>query len=160
MPTDLTGFPNNALGIIRDRLVNFMPDHSVIMRALRFTDPSRSLGLFAVDWTPDPTTKQIGQYEPAVSRYTLRVQNMVKASDETTGRSYFTIDAKTVRVVLYRDPVLHVGLAALTEELLGSNEAAKQWGVGRQRFLNTELNSEFTYVAQTDFWLETESIQL
>jgi hypothetical protein len=158
--SDLTGFPNNALELIRERLQFFMPEHVIVMRALRYTDASQSLGLMAADWTPQQNTAQIGQLEPSVARYLIRVQNMVRATDEVTGRSLFTVNAKTVRAVLYRDSTLHVGLATLTEEILGTREVAKRWGVARQRFLNTELQSQFTYVAQTDFWLETESIEL
>jgi len=155
-----TAFPNNIIDLLEDRVKFYLPNHSVLKRALRLQDPKRCVGLLVADWTPDERSHQIGQQEPAVSRYLIRIQNMVKASDEVTGKDLFAGDAKTIRVLLYRDSTLHVGLAALTEELLGTREVAKRWGIGRQRFLNTELQSQWTYVAQTEFWLETESIQL
>lgn len=158
--TIVNGFPVNVVDEIKVSMEQYMPDHAVIPRQVRFMDPARSIGIYVVDWTPDEQSHQIGQQEPALNRYLYRVQNMVKAADEIEGKALFSLDSKLVRVVLYRDLDLHVRLAALDEELMGSREVAKRWGVARQRFLNTELKSQFVYIAQTDFWLESESIQL
>lgn len=138
----------------------YLPDHTVIGRPVRFSDPARTVGVYPVDFTPVEDSKQIGQVEPALHRYLIRIQNMVKVADEVYGKQLFSLDSKSIRVVLYRDTTLHVRLRGLAEELLGTREVVKRWGIGRQRFLNTDLQSQFTFVAQTDFWVESESIEL
>lgn len=155
-----SGFPMNVVDELKTSFETLMIDHTVISRPLRFADPARSIGVFVADWTPTQTSQQIGQKEPSLARYQYRVQNMVKTADEVTGKAWFSLDSKSVRAVLYRDPTLEIRLPALIEEVLGTREIVKQWGVGRQRFLSNELRSQFLYLAQTDFWLETEAIQL
>lgn len=156
----ITGFPSNVVETVKPQLLKFMPDHVVVARPVRFMDPERTIGIYVVDWTPLDSSHEIGREEPTLARYLYRVQNMVKAADEEYGKEIFAFDSKSVRVVLYRDTTLAVSLATLTDEALGTREVLKRWGVGKQRFLNTELQSQFTFVAQTDFWVETESIKL
>lgn len=141
-------------------LETHMVDHTIIDRPLRYADPARSIGIHVAEGTPLAQTQQIGQYEPSVERYQFRIQNLVKHSNETMGKAWFALDAKSIKAVLYRDPALRLRLASLDEEILGTRETAKQWGVTRQRFLSNELRSQFIYLASTDFWLETESITL
>lgn len=160
MPPLPTGFPVNITGLVRTRLEANMPDHAVVERPVRFEDPEQTLGIYCADWTPDPRSHQIGQEEPARATYIIRIQNMVKSYDEEYCKQMFGFDSKSVRVVLYRDPVLQVQLPLLIEEILGTREIVKKWRIGRQRFLNTELQSYFTSVAQTDFAVEVESIKL
>lgn len=155
-----TGFPVNVVDALVASMKKYMVEHTVVERPVRFIDPARSIGVYVADWSPLEDSQQIGQYEPTLGRYLYRIQNMVKATDEVTGKTYFGADSKMIRAVLYRDPDLHVRLAGLVEEVLGSRESAKRWGVSRTRFLNTELKSQFTYIAQTDFWLESEVVQL
>lgn len=154
------GFPMNVVAELKTAFEEHMPDHTVLERAIRPVDPNRVIGLFAVDVVPQQPTAQIGQREPAVNAYNYRIQNFVKHSDEILGKAWFSFDAKTIRAVLYRDHSLALRLAALTEEILGTREVAKRWGVSRQRFLSNEIQGQFVYLAQTDFWLESESIEL
>lgn len=155
-----SGFPVNIITLLEERFKKNMPDHAVVTRTLRMMDPAQSLGIYPVDATPVNDSFQIGQIEPVLSRYLIRVQNMVKATDEAYATALFAFDAKSVRVVLYRDPDLAVRLPLLTEELLGVRESVKRWGVGRQRFVNTSAQSNMVLVAQTDLWVETETTQL
>lgn len=154
------GFPMNVVGELKIALTTHMTDHTVIERPLRYADPARSIGVFVVDAAPLSDTQQIGQREPTLTRYQYRIQNLVKHSDEVMGKAWFSLDAKSIKAVLYRDSQLTLRLAALVEEVLGTKETAKQWGVSRQRFLSNELRSQFVYLAQTDFWLESELIEL
>ena len=156
----MAGFPMNVVDVLHDRLAKLMPDHAVIDRPLRTSDPARSIGLYVADWNPEGNSQEIGQYEPTVSTYQFRVQNLVKHTDEIAGKALFALDAKSVRVVLYRDPNLRLLLSELVEELIGTRERATLWGVARQRFLSNEMRGTFVYLAQTDFWLKTESIEL
>ena len=159
-PPVISGFPGNVIDMVKPRLQTLMPDHILVERPVRFLDPERTVGIYIVDWTPDDRSHEIGQLEATLATYLFRIQNMAKAADEVYGRSIFQFDSKTVRVLLYRDPTLAVGLPTLTEEALGVRESVKQWGVVKQRFLNTDLQGSFTFVAQTDFWVQTESTRL
>ena len=154
------GFPMNVVDELNVAMDQHMPDHTITSRPLRYSDPARSIGLYVVDAVELTNSQQIGQREPALTRYQFRIQNLVKHSDEILGKAWFALDAKAIKAVLYRDDALALRLVALNEELLGTRETVKQWGVGRQRFLSNELRSQFIYLAQTDFWLETESIEL
>lgn len=154
------GFPVNIIGLLDERFKKNMPDHAVVQRPCRMMDPAQTLGIYPVDVDPVQSSHQIGQIEPTLLRYLVRIQNMVKSGDEAYATGLFAFDAKSVRVVLYRDPDLAVRLPLLTEELLGVRESVKRWGVGRQRFVNTGSQSGIVLVAQTDLWVETETTQL
>lgn len=151
----------NIVEAVHTTLEEYFPEHSVVNRPLRLEDPAKSIGILVVDAVPQDTSKQIGQREPALIRYQLRIHNMIKHTNEVEGKAMFSLDAKSIKAVLYRDPTLTLSLAALQETLLGTTEVAKQWGVSRQRFLSNELpRSQFVYLAVTEFWLEAESIEL
>lgn len=160
MPQPPVGFPLNIVDVLQDLLPGLMPDHKVISRPLRYTDPARSIGVFLVDWTPQPASQEIGHIEPTLSTYNIRIQNLVKHTNEVEGKALFSFDAKTLRAVLYRAGSLTLRFAGLTEELLGSRESSMRWGVGRQRFLSNELKGQFVHLGQTEFWLETETTLL
>lgn len=156
-----TGFPTNVIEVLHGRFTETFPDHEIQDRPLRYTDPARSVGLYVSTWVPDEeNSKQIGQVEPALSTYLVRVQNMIQAADEVDGRTMFTVDAKIVRAMLYRDPSLRVALGSLTEEMFGTIERLQRFGVRNQSFLNNELEGQFVFLATTDFWIETETTKL
>jgi len=161
MAADIVGFPDNVLTELETSFAFYMPDFGVFHRPLRTTDPAQALGLFVADWQPDKGSEQIGnQFEPAIARYQYRVQLLIKASDEVTGRGLFGVGCKSVRAILYRDPALVVRLTALNETILGVRETVKRFGVLRQRFLSNEIRGSMLYLATTDFWLDTESVKL
>lgn len=154
-------FPSNVVDEIVGALKRNLPDHNLIRRPVKLMDMTRTIGVFALDWNPDERSQQIGQEEPTTQRYNFRVQNFVKSANEEHGLAEFALDAKLVRVVLYRDTQLRVALSSLQEELLGTVERVLKYSVQRQRFANNETrNSSFVYVAQTDFFVETEAIKL
>ena len=156
-----TPFPDNILDELQVTMAEYMTEFAILRRPLRHTDPAQSLGIFAADWTPNQDTIQMGpQREPVVATYDLRIQLLIKATDEVTGRSMFGLSSKTLRAILYRDPDLVVRLTALTETILGTRETVKKFGVRRQRFLNNELQGRLMWLATTDLWLETESLKL
>jgi hypothetical protein len=153
----MTGFPGNIVEEIETALQGGMPEHNVVSRPIRRVDPNYTIGIFATDWLPDEQSIQIGdQAEPVLNRYMLRIQNLVVSADAIAGREQFSSFSKSIRVILYRDPVLNVRLRSLTEVLILSKESVKRFGVTRQRFLNNELNGNWLFVAQTDLWVETE----
>jgi len=116
--------------------------------------------LHVVDWTPDPNSAQMGQMENVLNTYLIRIQNLVKHTDEEEGRNLYVLDAKMVRVILYRDSALRVRLGSLDETIMGTQERFKRMGIRNQRFLNNELSGQFVFLATTDLWVETEVTQL
>lgn len=167
----MSGFPENIIEEVKQSLTDFMPkttlpdqtqvDVPIIERPLRFSDPERSIGVHPVDWQPVQQSAQIGQQENALARYLIRIQNMVKHTDEIEGRAMYNADAKMIRVILYRDQGLRVRLGELNETLLDTIERFKRMGIQTQRFMNNELSTgSFVYLATTDLWVETEITQL
>lgn len=158
------GFPMNVVAELDSTFKGHVAalldeDFVIITRPLRNTDPSRSVGIFPVDWRPSENSFEMtGGVGPTLSRYLFRVQNLVKHTDEIEGRALYAHDSKLVRAVLYRDTALRVRLAALTETTLGMRERTQRYGVNTQRFLNNEINGMFLYLSTTEFWLETETV--
>jgi hypothetical protein len=176
----MAGFPENVMDEIAVSMAQYMPDSIVVeadplavppvvevtepvpivRRPLRYVDPARTIGLHAVDWTPEAGSAVMGQEEPQLARYLIRIQNLIKAGDEDEGRSLYVIDAKMIRAILYRDTALRVRCGELSEELLDTLERFKKFGVRNQRFLNNELSGQFVFLATTELWVETEVTQL
>jgi len=158
----MSGFPANVIDELLSTFTTYFPGHSVVDKPLRYLDSSKSVGIFIVDLTPDQQNSSfIGQIEPAINRYTYRIQNMIKATNESEGRALFSLDAKTIKAILYRDDDLLLRLSQLTEDLLGTRERFKRIGLSRQSFLNNELaKGNFIYLAMTDIWIETDVSKL
>lgn len=156
----MTGFPMNIVEEVHTSLVAAFAGYTVVDRPLRPNDPAGAIGIFANDWIPRLDSFQIGQREPALQHYEFSIHNMVKNSDESTGRKIFALDAKTVRVVLYRDADLLVRLKLLQEDILGVREHFQKLNVSRQRMVNNEIRGVFIWVATTSVSVDTESIQL
>ena len=94
--------------------------------------------------------------EPTISRYRIDVQNLVKSTDETTGRNLFSVNAKLIRVLLYRDDVLGGNLRALSEDFLGSVERFCRYGVAQQRFFTVQAQATWSFLCTTTLWVDTE----
>ena len=154
-------FPSNIVLLLDDVVRAAMPDYEVAKRPLRLMDPAKSIGIFLVDWQPVVGTEEMGNsFGPTLNTYLLRLQVLVKHGDEAEGRVMFTTAAKKLRTMLARDPDLRVRLAALSEVELAAKETVRRFGVRNQRFLNNELRGAFVYMATTDFFVETETIQV
>lgn len=159
--SDLTMFPMNCVDEIRASFVQYLdPEVAVIRRPVRITDPNRSVGIFPVNQEPVESSQQIGQMEPVLSQYLLRVQLLVKHADEEAGRRLYAVDTTSLKVILYRDPGLRMRLAALSHTIMGTTERFKKFTVRSQRFLNNELGTQFVYLSVTDLVVETELAQL
>lgn len=162
MPLD---FPENIVAEVRTSLTA-MQDTSVVPavplfdtilgRPLRPTDPHLSAGVFAIDW--NPLEWQIGQWDPAVTRYMVGIQTFVKHGDEQEGIALHTRLGKKVRVMLYRDEDLRVRLSSLSITEDGVTERIQRWGVQTQRYLSNEINNNFMFLAVTELWCETEIV--
>lgn len=147
-------FPDNAVTVLRDRFMAIQGIDSVVKRPLKLIDPSESIGVFATEWRP--VVHEVTQREPALMRYQVQIDSLVKHSDEAEGRSLHTGIAKLLRVILYRDEELRISLTALNETLLGVVERAQRFGIESQDFLSGETGGGFAFMSRTSLWLETE----
>jgi len=157
----MAGFPMEVVDILHARFKELLgTDMEIVDRSVRPTDPSRTLGIFPVDWNPVQESYEIsrGNFEPTLGRYTYRIQVLVKHTNEEEGRALYTSDTKIVKAILYRDATLVQRLTSIQETSFGSIERAKRWGVRHQRFLNNELQGQFIFLATTEVWLEVESV--
>lgn len=153
-------FPQKFVDEIAGSLRDLLDDHNVVTRPLRQTDLNNSIGVYAAMWAADDSSQEIGQREPTEARYTIRVQNMVKSMVEQDGRAAFSLNAKLVRAILYRDGTLRVRLEGLQEELLGTAERVKRYKVMKQDFLTSELQGVFIFLASSEVWIDTETTAL
>lgn len=158
--SDTLGFPVDFIVELHTTYETHMSDHAVVDRPLRPGDPAKSIGIFAVDTLIQQQNAQIGQLEPPLNTHRINMHNMIVASDEVTGRALFAVACKKIRVILYRDTDLGVRLRALSEDILGSREVVKRFGISRQRYITNEVRGVFTYVAVTELWIETEVVKL
>jgi hypothetical protein len=149
-------FPDNVVDALAARLVTIAEVDVVLKRPLRPTDPSGSVGVFAVIWSP--SEYEIGQHDPAVTRYSLNIQTFIKHGDEQEGITLHSRLAKRVRVMLYRDDALRVLLGSLSVTDAGNTERLQRWGIETQRYLSNEMEGTFLYLAVTDMWVETEVV--
>lgn len=151
-------FPTNIIDLLRTTLQARMPEHRVLGRSLKLTDPSQSIGIYADMRVPELESHEIGQEPESLARWTFGVQNMIQSADEMLGKNSFAAYANIIRVLLYRDPVLHATIPTLTQNLLGYSETVRRWGVGRQQFAaNVVGNSQtWAFVAQTEVWVQTQ----
>jgi hypothetical protein len=157
----MPGFPENVVDVLHGRFDTLMDDFEVIRRPLRILDPSRSIGLFVYTWAPVQDSTQIGQEEPTLNRYEYRIQLLVKATREIDARTIFGSATKSVRAILYRDAEMSNDLLSLTEDLLGTRETLKRFGVTRQTFANNDLGKRgFAFLTTTELWVQSEVIKL
>ncbi len=154
-------FPNNAVLAIRDTMQGIDEALFVTTRQLRPSDPNEALGVFAMQWNPNEDSYELRGTEfgaePTVQRYNIGVQCAVKDMDEERGLNRHAAFAKTVRAMLYRDPDLAVSLRSLTVSLLGETERTMRYGIRTQRYMSTEIEGTWLYLATLEFWLETET---
>ena len=143
-------FPARMINEIKVTLEQRMPSFPVVLRPIRATDPSQTIGVWSDNWMPVANTHIIGQPEPQEANYLIKVANVVKSADEPNGRALFSLHAKMIRAILYRDADLRVRLNGLEELMLGSVERVQRYNVGRQNYVYTGTAASFVYLCVTD----------
>lgn len=161
--TSLMLFPANVVELVATRAQLLDADLFVCQRPLRQSDPNQSVGVTAAQWLPQEESYEMrggptGRHEPTLQSYLITVQAFIKDMDRERGLAVHTILSKMLRSMLYRDEPLRVGLAALEASYLGSTERTQRWGIRQQRFFGNDINSEWLYLSNLEFWLETETI--
>ncbi len=172
------GFPNNIVVTIADAIKGWNPtveppevyvpteEHvEVFMRPLRNGDPRLAVGVFASSWAPNDQSYEMGgavlgggRQEATLNQYVITVQTLVVDTDEIRGLTRSTVVAKRARDMLLRNPYLGVELSSLSAtDLSGLTERTQRRWVKTQRFISTELQGSFTYLAALEFTIETET---
>jgi len=163
LSADEAVFPNNVVKWVALAEATIDPDIKVFKRALRNTDPTQSIGVFAQSWSPDPESVEMqdlgagSPQVPTIQTYTLGVQAFVKDSEEERGLATHSALANRVRSVLYTDPNLQLVLGNLSSELNGWRESMRRWGVRTARYFSGEINAQMLYLSTLEFWIETET---
>lgn len=153
-------FPTAFVDAVVSSLQANLPNNIVLHRPLRSEDPGGVIGVWAENWVADEDSFVMGQNDPVVTRYLVRVRNLIKATDEEYGRGIFSVEAKAIRVILYRDPDLRVRLAGLQEEMMSTVERVKKYTVARQDYMSAQMSGAFNFLATTDVRIETETTLL
>jgi hypothetical protein len=161
-------FPNNVVALLVPRLKALDPDLFVVKRMLHEGDPTQSIGVFPIVWSPDETSYEmdggvtlLGQRKASssatLSTYSIGIQSSVQNTDEETGIGEHNVLAKMIRTMLVYDSVLAVGLDALSSTMLGSTETIQRRRLGVQRYLNNEIDGVFHYVSTVEYYVDTET---
>lgn len=152
-----TGFPTIALDVLAPKLAGIAGVEFCQKRPLNQKDANRSIGIWGTMWLP--LDHEIGLLEPAVSRYPISVQCLVKNTDEAEARAEHTELAKRIRRMLYRDRDLAVRFAALRDVEDAITERTARWNVLEQRFAANEMDGgDFWYLSTTEIHLDTETV--
>jgi hypothetical protein len=160
-------FPNNVIEIIHPRMKSLDADLGVFKRPIRDGDPTQSVGVFPINWSPDEGTYEMdgmtttlgerrAASKPTVGIYMIGIQSFVMDTDEERGIGVHNVLAKMVRTLLYYDAPLALGLRALVESTSGRAERFQRMKVGIQRYLNNEIDGVFHYVSALECMIETE----
>jgi hypothetical protein len=156
-------FPNNVIDLLATRIQYIDADLAVMKRPVRDIDPAQTVGVTAATWTPNENSYEMkgqeqGPAEPTIQNYLITVQAFIRSANEENGLAVHSVLTKMIRSMLYRDAALRVGLSSLviTDEF-GATERTRRWEVRLSRYFSNELNEEFIYLSNTEFWLETET---
>lgn len=158
---NLNAFPASIVMTVARNLRRLSILSEVLMRPLRPIDPNYCMGVFAFDWTPGQGSYAIGQEDPQHAIYHLRIQVMVKHTNEEEGLSEHSVLSKTLRAMLYRDPQLRAELTELHESSFGVIERLQHYTVQAQRFMTNEITQgTYVYLSSMDVNFNVEHTQL
>lgn len=153
----MSAWPENVLDEMEPRVALAFSQYAMVRRPVAIDDPALTIGMFTVDWNPVPGSHETGQEEATLSRYTYRLQLMVKHADRAAGINLFSLDTKVLRGVLYRDATLQVQLHSLSEDILGFRERFQRFRVTTQRYMNNEIAGSYVFLSSTTCIVETET---
>lgn len=157
---DANAFPASIVLTVARNLRRFSALEMVMLRPLRPIDPNYCAGVFSFDWTPGIGSYAIGQEDPQHAVYHLRIQVMVKHTNEEEGLQEHSVLSKSLRAMVYRDEQLRAELTALEETIFGVAERLKHYTVQAQRFMTNELQGTYIYLSSMDVNFNVEHTQL
>jgi hypothetical protein len=158
--TDINVFPATIVKTVARNLKRLGAIEAVVKRPVRPIDPNYTLGVFAFDWIPAPGSYGIGQEDPQTGIYHLRIQCMVKHTNEEEGLQEHSVLSKSLRAMLYRDAQLRAELTALEETTFGVTERLQHFTVQSQRFMTNELDGAYIYLSAMDVNFNVEHTKL
>lgn len=88
----------------------------------------------------------------------IQLEALIRHTDEEQASALHNLSAKTLRVMLYRDPALRTRLLSLSETNLGVVERVQRYGIQQQRFAANQVDNEFVFFSVIDLWVETEIV--
>ena len=147
-----TAFPQNIVELLAERLALVPGVRSVVTRDLDPGDGNGTVGVWASDW--EPIDHEMPVPEP-MGRYTFHIQTINKYAAVADGRAASSVLAKSIRVMLYRDPDLQVRLRQLSETSVGWRESGTRYGVSSQRYIDGQYLGEHLFLTISEAWLET-----
>ena len=150
-------FPLQFVDAIADTFDTLMVGYLVQTEPLDAMSSDKSIAVFPMSWTPEVETMLIGQKEPTINHYQIRIQNLTIHGDIHDGYTQFTNDQRKIRAILYRDATLSVSLAAMQEVYLGSTERFKRMHVTRQTTLPGRQRLAMYFLCETDVQIDTET---
>lgn len=153
------GFPDLFVFKLRDILAANLsadpdfPAEIVLTRALRASDPTRSVSV--VEGEMKPLAYEIGQNEPSNLEYQIVVQVMVKHGDEIEGRNIRKRLLSRVRKTLFLQSTIN-SLMTLND----GTERALRWRFRRIDFSSAEAKNaaQYLFLGQIELAFETEWI--
>ena len=157
---DETVFPNNIVEHVALRLSLIDAEVPVYRRPLRATDSPQAFGVTAAQWAPVKESMEMRGTNSGLetlSRYLVTIQGIVLDMDEDRGLAAHSTMSMMIRNIVYRDGLFVQGLAELTSTLLGVTERTQRWGIQQQRFFSNDINGQWIYLSNLEFWLETEN---
>lgn len=167
LEADETIFPANVVKWVSLAMKNVDPGNEsikIFKRPLKNSDPAKSIGVYAQQWTPDEDTYEImgierpGGQMPTLQHYMVGVQGFVKDTTEERGLATHANMSQRIRSVLYTDPDLQVMLRGLKANLgPGWTESMRRWGVRGARYFSGEIDANMLYLSTMEFWVETET---
>ena len=140
----MSTFPQNVVEAILTHIPQYFENpgnptdpatnYTFVDRPVLPTDPARTMSCFSVGWAEEPNSELIGQVEPGMGRYLIRMETLVKNFPTfTEGWQIMATDAKLLRVVMYRDPGLQAELRTFSETIVGVVERFKDLKVTGQQ---------------------------
>lgn len=174
---DINVFPMNAIEVIVARMQDLWvsspadgnPDVVILKRRLQPQDPTQSIGVFPMTWTPDPTSfefgrgKLLGGYpnnlsnEPTIQVHAIGVHAFVQDTDEQRGIATHAAMAKAIRSMLYNDGPLAIGLDELSSTTGTVTEKIQRRYVDRTRYIDNLISGKYVYLSTTQYNIETET---
>lgn len=165
-PDVIVCFPNNVVDMLATQLKNIempLPTNvenrvRVHKRPIRETDYTQSISVIPSLWVPDEDSFEMAgdKNEPTIQRYTIAIEALVVDMDEERGLATHALLSSLVRLMLYRNPAIRVGLPMLEVDLSGYREKLARWGISQQRFANNQIGKNFVFLSTVDFWFETD----
>ena len=156
-----TGFPNNIVLALRDRLLALNPDVPVFTRPIRVGDPVYAWGITAGAWLPNEDSwEMVGSRplsSPTLNQYMIGIQSFNQNMDSVEGLQVAASMAGFVRNMLSRDADCRVQLAALTSTEFGFKESVQRFRIQGQQFMSNEIDGAFLFLTNLELVVETET---